>query len=162
NVRSCGSSQAHGHCTAGIVFGNGTSTASARGMAPNARGYYTNYACVSPGFSRNAVINEVVNVHNCLFTTASWGDARTTQYTAISADADDIIFDHRIPWTQSQSNAGNQMSRPQAWAKNIISVGGVVHFNDSNPANDSWSAGGGSTGPAADGRIKPDLCAYYD
>src|SRR5690606_19661474 len=28
--------------------------------------------------------------------------------------------------------------------------------------DDSWAAGNGSTGPAADGRIKPELCAYYD
>jgi hypothetical protein len=80
----------------------------------------------------------------------------------VSADADDIIFDHRIPWTQSQSNLGDQNSRPQAWAKNIFSIGGVQHFDNSNPADDSWAAGGASTGPAADGRIKPDLCAYYD
>ncbi|MBI5852745.1 MAG: S8 family serine peptidase [Planctomycetes bacterium] len=160
NVLSGGAPDAHGHSTAGIVFGNGTSNPLGRGMAPNARGFYTNYS--SAQGSRNAVLGVVVNTHECMFTTASWGDARTRLYTSISADADDIIFDHRIPWTQSQSNAGNQDSRPQAWAKNIISIGGVAHFDNSNAADDSWAAGGGSTGPAADGRIKPDLCAYYD
>ncbi len=159
NVSSGGAAQAHGHCTAGIVFGNGTSTPGARGMAPNARGYYTNYS--SAVGSRNSIINTVVNTHNCMFTTASWGGARTLAYTSTSADSDDVIFDHRIPWTQSQSNAGNQMSRPQAWAKNIFSIGGVRHGDNANPLDDTWS-GGGSTGPAADGRIKPDLCAYYD
>ena len=152
----------HGHCTAGIIFGNGTSHPSARGMAPDAVGFFTNYSGVLGGLSRNQVINNVVNVNNCTFTTASWGASRTTLYTTISADADDIVFDHRIPWTQSQSNAGNQNSRPQAWAKNIISVGAVGHSNNSNAADDSWFAGNGSTGPAADGRMKPDLCAYYD
>jgi len=161
-TQSCNSAERHGHCTAGIVFGNGTSATQARGMAPDAIGFFTNYSCVNSGLSRNAVINAVVNTNQCMFTTASWGNARTTQYTSISADADDVVFDHRIPWTQSQSNAGNQDSRPQAWAKNVISVGAVGHFNDSNPGNDSWQAGNGSTGPASDGRIKPDLCAYYD
>ncbi|MCR9247618.1 MAG: S8 family serine peptidase [bacterium] len=161
NVLSGGQAQSHGHCTAGIVFGNGTSAASARGHAPNARGYYTNYTTVNGGVSRNDVIDAVVNTHNCMFTTASWGGSRTTQYTSTSADSDDIVFDHRIPWTQSQSNAGNQNSRPQAWAKNVISVGGMRHFNDANPANDSWG-NGASIGPAADGRIKPDLCNFYD
>ncbi|MBK8977299.1 MAG: S8 family serine peptidase [Planctomycetes bacterium] len=160
NVSSGGGADDHGHCTAGIVFGNGTSNAAVRGMAPDAVGFYTQYSSVIG--SRNAVIGQVVNTHQCMFTTASWGDARTTLYTSISADSDDVIFDHRIPWTQSQSNAGNQQSRPQAWAKNIFSIGGVQHFNNSNPADDSWAAGGGSTGPAADGRIKPDLAAYYD
>ena len=161
NVRSGGQAQAHGHCTAGCVFGNGTSAASARGMAPDAVGFYTNYSTVTAGWSRNQVINDVVNVHNCMFTTASWGDAQTPSYTSISADADDIVFDHRIPWTQSMSNLGNTNARPQAWGKNIISIGGMFHYNNSSAADDDWG-GGGSTGPAQDGRIKPDLCNYYD
>jgi serine protease AprX len=160
NVSSGGNAQTHGHCTGGIVFGNGSSNAAGRGMAPNATPFFTEYQTAVG--TRNAIINTVVNTHQCMFTTASWGAAQTTAYTSVSADADDIIFDHRIPWTQSQSNTGNQNSRPQAWAKNIISVGAVQHFNNSNPADDSWSAGNGSTGPAADGRIKPDLCAFYD
>ncbi len=161
NVRSGGQAQAHGHCTAGIVFGNGTSAPQARGHAPGAQGFYTTFTTVTAGFSRNMVIDDVVNVHNCLFTTASWGNARTTVYNSISADADDIVFDHRIPWTQSQSNSGNQESRPQAWAKNVFSIGGMRHNDNADPTDDFWG-GGASTGPAADGRIKPDLCNFYD
>lgn len=162
NVRSGGGAEAHGHCTAGIVFGNGASAPQATGMARNAVGFYTNYNSVTAGFSRNMVIDDVVNVHNCMFTTASWGSAQTTLYTSDSADADDIVFDHRIPWTNSMSNLGNQNARPQAWAKNVISIGGVQHFNNANAADDSWAAGNGSIGPAQDGRMKPDLAAYYD
>ena len=159
NVSSGGEADAHGHCTAGIVFGNGASAASARGMAPDAVGFYTNYGSVVG--SRNSVVNTLVNTHRVMFTTASWGDARTASYTSVSADADDVVFDHRIPWTNSMSNAGNQQVRPQAWAKNVISIGGVFHGNNSSAADDSWG-GGGSIGPAADGRNKPDLAAYYD
>lgn len=166
NVRSNGAADRHGHCTAGIVFGNGTSWPSARGMAPDAVGFYTNASNVSPGWSRNAVINDVVNVHECMFTTASWGFTATTQYTSVSADADDIVFDHRIPWTQSQANEGTQFSREQAWAKNVISVGALWHYNNLNENDDEWdnpnSSNSASTGPAADGRIKPDLCSYFD
>jgi serine protease AprX len=161
-VGSCANADTHGHCTAGIVFGNGTSTPAARGMAPDARPFFTNYSCVNTGLSRWQVVQQLVNQHQVMFTTASWGGARVRTYTSVSADTDDIIFDHDIVWSNSQSNAGNQDSRPEAWAKNILSIGGVQHFNNSNPADDSWSAGNGSTGPAADGRIKPDLSAYYD
>src|SRR5690606_1939422 len=49
NVLSCGSADTHGHCTAGIVFGNGSSTPGARGMAPDAQPYYTTNSCVSSG-----------------------------------------------------------------------------------------------------------------
>jgi serine protease AprX len=162
NVRSDGSAQDHGHCTSGIVFGNGTSSPQARGMAPGARPFFTNYSTVTAGMSRYQVIQELVAVHDVMFTTASWGDATTTAYTAVSADTDDILFDHDIVWTNSQSNTGNQSSRPQAWAKNIMSIGGVAHANNANRNDDSWDAGGASIGPAADGRIKPNLCAYYD
>ncbi len=160
NVSSSGAAQSHGHCTAGIVFGNGKSHTNARGMAPDAQPFYTTYTSVQG--SRWKVVETLVKKHKVMFTTASWGNARTTQYTSVSADTDDIIFDHDMPWTQSQSNSGGTPSRPQAWAKNIFSVGGVVHRDNSNPLDDSWKAGRGSTGPAADGRIKPDLCAYYD
>ncbi|MCA8965354.1 MAG: S8 family serine peptidase [Planctomycetes bacterium] len=161
NVRSGGQAQSHGHCTAGCVFGNGTSAPQARGMAPDAVGFYTNYSTVTAGWSRNQVIGDVVNVHNCMFTTASWGNTQTQLYTSVSADADDIVFDYRIPWTQSMSNLGTNNARPQAWGKNIISIGGIYHYDNSIVADDSWS-GGGSTGPAHDGRIKPDLCNFYD
>ena len=160
NVRSSGAAQAHGHCTAGCIFGNGTSAPQARGHAPGAVGFYTNYTTVTAGWSRNMVIDDVVNVHNCMFTTASWGGAQTPNYTSVSADADDIVFDHRIPWTNSMSNLGNQNVRPEAWAKNVISIGGLSHGNDANPANDVWTSA--SIGPAADGRLKPDLCNFYD
>jgi hypothetical protein len=159
NVSSAGGADTHGHCTAGIVFGNGTSNPAVRGMAPDATPFFTQYGTAVG--SRNSIVGTLVNTHQVMFTTASWGDARTRLYTSVSADADDIVFDHRIPWTQSQSNAGNQDSRPQAWAKNVFSIGGVRHYDNANPADDRW-AGGGSTGPAADGRIKPDLAAYYD
>jgi hypothetical protein len=162
NVRSGGGADSHGHATAGIVFGNGTSNPAVRGMAPDCQKYYTQYSTVTAGWSRWQVVQELVNVHQVSHTTASWGDTQTTQYTSVSADADDIVFDHDIAWTQSQSNTGNQNSRPQAWAKNVFSIGGVNHANNSNPLDDSWANGGASTGPASDGRIKPDLCAYYD
>ncbi len=167
NVLSSGAAQAHGHCTAGCIFGNGNSAPQARGHAPDARGYYTTYTAVNAGVSRNQVIDAVVNTHNCMFTTASWGGGVTTAYTSVSADADDIVFDHRIPWTNSMSNQGNQNVRPEAWAKNVISVGGLFPFNDADPTNDDWSYAGqpfssASIGPAADGRLKPDLCNFYD
>ncbi|MGK0203009.1 MAG: serine protease AprX, partial [Planctomycetota bacterium] len=160
NVRSGGASSGHGTNTAGIVFGNASGGAQYRGFAPDAGKFYTNYSSVNT--SRWQVFSDLVNIHNVSHTTASWGGARTFFYTSVSADSDDITFDHDITWTQSQSNAGNQDSRPQAWAKNVFSVGGVNHGNNSNPGDDSWQNGGASIGPASDGRIKPTMTAYYD
>ena len=160
NVQSGGAAEQHGHATGGIVWGNGTSNAIVRGMAPDCTKFYTNYNSVTA--SRWQVFSDLVNIHNVSHTSASWGDNRTLNYNSISAESDDIVFDHDLTWTQSQSNSGNQDSRPQAWAKNVFSIGGVAHNDDSNPLNDSWQNGGASIGPANDGRIKPDMTAYYD
>lgn len=152
-----GSDTSHGTCTFGIVFGSGASTANARGMMPAAQGVFANY-----NFSnRYTLTSETVNTYHCVFQTNSWGSSLTTAYNSYSQEMDDIIYINDLSITQSQSNTGNQSSRPQAWAKNVISVGGINHYNNTIQSDDRWSSSG-SIGPAQDGRIKPDLAAYYD
>ncbi|MBC8327769.1 MAG: S8 family serine peptidase [Planctomycetes bacterium] len=152
-----GSDTSHGSCTFGIVFGDGSSHPNARGMMPMAQGVFANY-----NFSnRYTLTSETVNVYKCVFQTNSWGSARTTAYDSYSQEMDDIIRINDLSILQSQSNSGGTPSRGQAWAKNVISIGGVYHFNNTIESDDRHN-GGGSTGPAADGRVKPDLAAYYD
>jgi hypothetical protein len=156
-------SASHGTCTYGINFAGGGSTAGgqSRGMMPDATGIFANYGNYGNRYTHTAELVNPALTYRAVYQSNSWGDARTTQYTSKSQELDDIIFINDFSILQSQSNAGNQDSRPQAWAKNMISVGGVRHNNDTNIANDNWSFGG-SIGPAQDGRIKPDIAAYYD
>jgi serine protease AprX len=154
----------HGTCTSGIVVGSGAGNFSARGVMPQAFlvvGYYNNFA----GGSRYAHTAQLTNpalAYECVLQSNSWGSALTTSYTSVSQNMDLILFDNdRFSILQSQSNAGTQSSRPEAWAKNILSVGGIRHFNTESKSNDSWT-NGASIGPAADGRIKPDLASFYD
>jgi len=155
---------AHGTCCSGIVLGSGANNFSARGALPDAFLVIGDYNYISGG-SRYAHTSELVNpslAYKTVLQSNSWGNSRTTSYTSISQDMDLILFDHaRISILQSQSNAGNQDSRPQAWAKNIISVGGVRHYGTLTKNDDAWNSGA-SIGPAADGRIKPDLASFYD
>ncbi|MEX1310813.1 MAG: S8 family serine peptidase [Candidatus Sulfomarinibacteraceae bacterium] len=157
-------SVSHGTSCYGINFGKGTGNSSARGMVPEAYGYFAYYLPVFNGtVSRYVHTAELVDPsleYKCVYQSNSVGSARTTQYTSISAEMDDIIWQSDFTIFQSQSNAGDQMSRPQAWAKNIISVGGARHLNNTNSDDDYWS--GASVGPAADGRVKPDLTFFYD
>lgn len=160
------SNESHGHCTAGIVGGNGSGNAAARGMMPDAQLIESSFSGFA-GASRFTIVQGSVDPAGpwrCMQQTASWGNTLTTQYTSISADMDNALFTFDFVLTQSQSNAGAsaipQNSRPQAWAKNVISVGGLRHQNNSNPSDEVWT--GASIGPAADGRIKPEICAYYD
>jgi hypothetical protein len=153
----------HGTACAGINFGDGTGNPLARGLLPDGQGivaYYNNVGL--SGQNRYDHTAELVqDPYNAVFQTASVGSDRTTQYSTISADTDTTLFDFDIVHCQSQSNAGDQMSRPQAWAKNIISGGGVYHYDTLTKSDDMWSYGA-SIGPASDGRIKPTLTHFYD
>lgn len=158
----------HGTACSGIVVGSGENEGSARGVIPDALLVIADYDFVSSSQRYNHT-SELVDPNDqfrCVLQSNSWGSGRTRSYTSLSQDLDLIIFDHeRIGILQSQSNAGNQDSRPQAWAKNVISVGGIWHKNTLDKSDDSWSdprAQNASTGPAADGRIKPDISSFYD
>ncbi len=148
-------SSTHGTNTAGEVFAQGL-RALFKGSAPFAQGYYS----ASVG-SYNTLAQTLTQTHQVLSSTQSWGGGRTTSYTSTSVQADLSVFNWDIWKTQSQSNAGARPSRPEAWAKNINSVGGFNHFNNSSPADDCWCRTG-SIGPASDGRIGVTFTGYYD
>jgi len=148
----------HGTSTYSINFAD--TSGAARGMAPDAQGIMADYGSYGGNrYAHTAQLNSAP--YFAVYQSNSWGSSRTFNYSSISQEMDDIIFLNDIVITQSQSNAGNQDSRPQAWAKNIVAVGGIRHYNNTNNSDDAW-AWGASTGPAQDGRVKPDLSAFYD
>ncbi|MBK9128236.1 MAG: S8 family serine peptidase [Phycisphaerales bacterium] len=158
----------HGTNCYGIVFGSGASNPSARGFLPNReQGIFAVYSSVTMfggSKTRHQHTAELVDpdgAYRAVLQSSSVGSSWTTTYTTISAEVDDYLFLHDLLSCQSQSNQGTTSSRPQAWAKNIVSVGGIRHYNNANRADDNW-ASGASVGPAADGRIKPDLAHFYD
>lgn len=157
----------HGTNTYGIVFGNGAANASGTGMLPNReQGIFAAYNQVTQfGGAKTRLLHtqELVNPagpYRAVFQSCSVGNSQTTQYNSISQEMDDIIFKTDLLICQSQSNLNSQSSRPQAWAKNILAVGGIQHNNTLTRNDDGPS--GASFGPAADGRIKPDLAHCYD
>lgn len=153
----------HGSSTSGICFGDGAGNSIARGMLPDGQGIIADYNYTPmTGQSRYDHSAELIrDPYFAVFQTASVGSGRTFLYSNISADTDEMLFDLDLVHCQSQSNAGNQDSRPQAWAKNIISGGGVYHYGTLDKSDDRWNYGA-SIGPASDGRIKPTLCHFYD
>jgi serine protease AprX len=153
----------HGTATYGIVFGNGNRDGDGDARATGhvicqAQGIFA-----SNNFSNRFTVTQELKRAPFFgsFQSNSWGSGLTRAYTSTSSQMDDIIWRLDIAIAQSQSNTGTQDSRPQAWAKNIISVGGVRHRNTLATGDDAW-AGGASIGPAADGRIKPDVHYWYD
>ena len=156
-------SDSHGASTSGICFGDGTGNPIARGLLPAGQGIVADCDYVGmTGTSRYIHSGELLeDPYYAVFQTSSVGSYRTTQYTTISADTDAMLFDFDLVHCQSQSNSGWEDSRPQAWAKNIISGGGVYHYDTLDKSDDAWN-GGASIGPATDGRIKPTLTHFYD
>lgn len=152
-------SASHGTPVTGIVFGDGAANAGRRGLLPDGQPIFADYGNLTNRYTHTAEL--LAAPYLAVFQTNSWGGSRTRAYTSVSMEMDDILFQNDIVILQSQSNAGNQDSRPQAWAKNVVSVGGIRHYDTLTTADDAW-AGGASTGPAADGRLKPDLCYWYD
>jgi len=159
----------HGTSVYGIVFGDGTGNASARGILPSAPGIFAdsdsfgwlNTTNPTNRANHTAELVDPNDVYRGVFQTNSTGSNRTALYTTISANMDQIVLDNDIVILQSQSNAGTTQSRPEAWGKNMIGVGGINHFNTLTKADDKWNFSG-SIGPATDGRIKPDLAHFYD
>ena len=149
----------HGTSTYGEIFGSGAAARAARGLLPDGQGIFAVHAGNRATHTRELV--DPARTFRAVFQSNSWGSGLTTSYTSTSAALDDIAFDNDFLIVQSQSNDGTRNSRPQAWAKNVLSVGGVRHRNTLSKSDDSWG-GGASIGPAADGRVKPDLCHFYD
>lgn len=156
--------QSHGTSTYGIVFGDGDGNAAGLGLMPDGQGVIG----ASSSYLNAGVNNRYTwtsdllgSPYFCVFQTNSTGSSWTTTYTSISSTLDDILFLNDIVILQSQSNQGTRNSRPEAWAKNMVSVGAAYHYNNTNRSDDRW-AGGASIGPATEMRIKPDLYHAYD
>ncbi len=157
----------HGTKVMGSLFGNGNASGANKGTLPKASGYFMSIYSLNNGSyptnaQRRAHVAQMVDPlkpYRIVFQTYSNGNAVTTKYTTDSAENDAIAFDHDLLMFNSQGNEGSTNSRPQAWAKNIISVGGMASQGTVDLADDAKS--GASTGYAADGRIKPDLAHYY-
>ncbi len=104
----------HGTATYGINFGTGAGNARGRGMVPMAQGIFASYATLTDRYTHTAQLLQ--SPYFAVYQSNSWGNQRTRAYTTISHQMDDILFINDILICQSQSNAGNQDSRPEAWA----------------------------------------------
>jgi hypothetical protein len=156
-----GNSGATGHGTAvyGIVFGDGSGDPDGLGLIPDGQGIFSSFYNLDDRYQHTMEL--VDEPYNAVFQTNSWGSCCTTQYGTESQLMDEMIFDSGLIILQAQANDGSQNSDVSAWAKNVVSVGGIRHYDTLTRDDDAWSFAG-SIGPAADGRVKPDVAYWYD
>ncbi len=150
-----------------IVFANDPLDPLTRGMLPDRQqgifAWYGQFTTFGGGLPFLEHLKELVDPnkqYKGVFITSSVGSAQISTYSTISAEMDDVLFRVDIAMSQSMSNLNNTSARPQAWAKNIIAVGGINHNNTLTREDDGGS--GASFGYAADGRMKPDVAHVYD
>jgi len=159
-IHHCNSSSTwHGTSVYGINFGDGTGNVRGRGAVPDAQGIFSSFACLTDRYQHTTEL--VQAPYFAVYQTNSWGACCTTAYGTDAAEMDRIIFDTDLLILQAQANEGSRNSDVSAWAKNVVSVGGIHHEDTLPRADDDWSFAG-SIGPAADGRVKPDLAYWYD
>jgi serine protease AprX len=206
----------HGTACYGIVFGTGEGQVNARGMLydEGAVGIFATHRRLLPSrgtVSRDLHVEQLVDPagpYRAVFQSNSFGTSpSSTQYTSFTHEIDDIAFKRDILICNSQGNSANQLAAQQAWAKDIVSVGGIKHQSTLDRSDDRWGGcfhtkewqaqsdpflyrcdeerlcdtacpscnpkcgpdaacvpgtpGAASVGPAADGRIKPDLVHFY-
>ena len=154
----------HGTCTFGIVFSD--HAGNAKGMMYNGSGVFCDW-----GQSRTGSVANLKNTWDGRFQSNSWSSGTLNgDYSSYSLDSDTAVNDSDVSVLYS---AGNSTGGVGSWtvsqdsaAKNVICVGAVFHQDTTSLSDDQWEDHGASDtpsqGPAADGRIKPDICGVYD
>jgi len=151
----------HGTSTTSQVFATGLNSR-ARGMLPDGQGIVGDFFKIGDPYVYHHELVDPAGPYRAVFQSNSWGWLPLgTDYSNRSAEVDDFIFETDLLITWGQGNEGNRTSLSEAWAKNVVSIGGFRHRNTLATDDDAWT-GSGSIGPAADGRIKPDLVGFYD
>jgi hypothetical protein len=150
----------HGTATFGIVFSSGANSARAKGMLFGGDGVFASWSV-----GRKTSIENLVNNWDGVFQSNSWHSGSTNgAYSSYSRENDQAIFENDITMLYAAGNGGGTTTISQdASAKNVIAVGGLLHYNNADRTDDDHVNGdSGNQGPTADGRIKPDLCGPYD
>ncbi len=161
-----GNSGTHGSSCYGINFATGTGNPQATGMCPDRElgifCWYPQATSFGGATSRLTLNTQLVDPLGPLrghFQTSSVGNPQISIYTTLSAETDNYLFQVDLLSCQASGNTGSTNSRPESWAKNIVSVGGFEGGNTVSKADDTLS--GADFGYAADGRMKPELCHAY-
>lgn len=173
----------HGTSSTSIIAGNGAGNGGARGIAPDARVTFSTYlplngspvATSRDRLALSTLLVDPAQAYRAVVSVSPWGSELGNEYTIASADLDNATFQTDLLTIQSQGNGADDTAipefRPQASAKNVVSVGGVSMFGTADRGDDLYrnvaltSSSGpawASIGPTEDGRVKPDLVFAND
>jgi serine protease AprX len=152
----------HGTAAASIAFGKGLADPRARGMLPEGRAILADARALDATYDRFAVAAALIKPpYEAIFQSCGFGSPWSKSYGAPSFAIDELAFAFDLSIFQSVGNRAGRDLRPEAWAKNAISVGAVLHRGTEERSDDAWQNASGF-GPSADGRRKPDVVGFGD
>ena len=154
----------HGNSVTGILFGAGAADASARGLLPDGQAVFSSqypvYSVRGKHISLYRLMHQLLKPpFQTVFQSSSTGAGYAGTYDMITAETDDVVLDSDMLICQGLGNSGERTQESPAWAKNVVSVGGMDHQGTVTLADDRWATGA-SCGPTDDLRIKPDLSHF--
>lgn len=120
-------------------------------------------ACSPSRYDHYADLVATNGSYRALFQSNSWYAGLSTGgvYNAVSYETDDAVHQTGLTVVQGIGNFAEEGDiTSEGVAKNVLSIGGVRHNDTLARSDDRWTDA--SAGPTSDGRIKPDLCHFYD
>lgn len=148
------------------VFGTLAGDAGTPGLRDGHDGVAVSARLVVCDIARGAVMSPALADHSGYFDPAydagarvhsnSWGTTPSSVYGIAARQQDAYVWAHRdLVILRSMGNSGpDGTMRPEAAAKSVLAIGSTTNDAASEAVVDS-----SSRGPAADGRVKPDLVA---
>ena len=157
---SSSSNDSHGDHVSGTIMGAGNLDPKGRGMADGSFLYVMGYS--TNNYSQ--YVPQLYNNYDVVITSASYSNGCNAGYTSLARDLDEQNNTYSsLLHVFSAGNSGSSdcgYGAGSTWgnvtgghkqAKNVIAVGNLDYA--------ASLASSSSRGPAADGRIKPDICA---
>jgi hypothetical protein len=152
----------HGTAVGAILVGEGRADARARGLLPLGSLVFASAHAGPDAEDGYDLIARFVREHRAALMSSSaggWGGLPlVTHYEGYALLLDDLVLEHDLLFCSASSNGSPGQGEAGSWAKNVLHVGGVhpqgsVRRQDHRPL-------ACTIGPAADGRVKPDLVHF--
>ena len=153
----------HGTAVASILCGEGRGDPRARGLLPLGGLLFA----VDNGFplheDRYGLVDRFVKEHQAVVVSSSssnWGgESYVKHYDGYSFLLDDLVLEHDLLICESIGNSNRSGNgKCGSWSKNALLVGGVD--SRSSLRREDHRRGHFTSGPALDGRVKPDLAHF--
>jgi hypothetical protein len=148
----------HGTAVAAILCGEGRGDPRARGLLPLGGLVFAPWGGGTDPQDGYPVIETFVREHRAALMSSSsgWGGVhQVVHYDGYAHLLDDLVAGYDVLFCQAVGNGSPGKGLCGSWAKNTLAVGGV-HPNGSTDRADHRPLRA-TTGPAPDGRVKPDV-----